>query len=274
MENDDITKSNLYSFITPLLFEMNSVDDMILKYTINRFDGTKNWASLNAEYNGSVAFSHEPSDNKIYIKSEFTSNETRDINDVIIKKVKDELVNQKYVSTKEEIERITSNSFTNEERCEFMLQLLNGTDDNQLTFETVDDVEIGPDPNISTSKEYMILAENVKKLIIHGDQLQEISYLKDKNYHKGLILREIRAKFKYGFNGLLGTCYIEYGFPHFFRSNVNTNEFQTSIINIYPHEKSKEASKAFVEQRILELFEQIKKDKFDAIKKPSKENVL
>jgi hypothetical protein len=254
-------------FDSDLSFGINQKNEMSIEYKIKRDDMTRDWASSKCTFEGRVVVKKDEVSSKIEFVNEFTSEETKDVNSEIIKNVRKHFITNNYLNQNEDIEAITSSSFTNEERFKFMLLLVNNSHSGILEFESIRNVEIGPVENVSLPTEVQWMAQKVKNMIINGNSLQEIEFIKNEEYHNCLILREIEAKYKFNYAGAKGSCIIEFGFPHYFRKNTSSNEFQATMAYLNLSRESSNVNKKNVIRFLMNEFNSLKSEKYEFIKK-------
>ena len=262
--NDDTSACEI---ITDLSFAIETPDKLILDYELLRDDITKDWVNSKSTHSGRVTVHKSPNSKNIVFKSEFTSSETQDINKEIVNRVKNHLILNEYVYKNTEMVSISSNNFTNKERFAFMLQLANHSPNGFLRFEAVSNIEIGPAENAKLPSDAKWMADCVKNMIINGESLQNIEYIRNPDYHNSLILREIAAKYSFKTGSAKGTCIIEYGFPHYFRKYSKDKSFQVSIPKVYFSKSSKSNNIKNVSRMLLNEFEEMKDLKYTQIKR-------
>lgn len=226
------------TFNTDVDFQVINPNKMIIEYEISREDITKDWANSESKFNGRIEVIKNKSKKEVKFMSEYTSTETADINNELIKKISHYLVSQNEVDDNAEIFEITSDKLNNEQRFKFLLSLAQDSKGGMLEFKSVKNLEIGPDKTIDLSSCNLdvLLDNSVKNIIINsekGETLQNIEYVTNKEYHKILILRAIQIEYKFEISGAYGSCIVEFGFPHFFRSNKKSQEFEVTINKIW-----------------------------------------
>lgn len=272
LPNDLIDTNNInllndaLEFDTDLSFYIQEKNEMCVEYRIKRNDVTKDWANAESIFEGRVVVKKDTVINKIEFASEFTSDETQEINKEIVRCVRNHFISNNYIKSTDGMETINSNNFTNEERFKFMLYLTNDSPSGILEFNSIRNVEIGPAENITLPPEGQWMAQSVKNMIINGDALQNLTFIKNENYHDCLILREIEARYKFRYAGGSGTCIIEYGFPHYFRSRSTSNEFQATIAFLKLSKESSGANKKNVSRFLIEEFNKLTAEKYKQIK--------
>jgi hypothetical protein len=257
-----------FRFNSDLNFLITNRNQLTLDYEIIREDISKDWVNSQSTFSGRVEIAKRLSNSEITFKSEFTSNETENINYKIIKMVTKHLKAKNEISASDSLIEITSEKFNNTERFSFMLQLTNDSPNGFLRFQAVKNIEIGPDKTIQLPNEGKWMEGSVRNIIINsekGQTLENIEYISNKNYHASLILRQIQAQYKFDFGSVKGTCVIEYGFPHFFRNHASGKSFESSIEKIYFTKDSSSSSPKNASRKILAEFEKLYQEKYETM---------
>lgn len=226
------------TFNTDINFQVKDSNKMIIEYEVSRNDITKDWANAESKFNGRIEIEKNMTTKEINFVSEYTSIETEEINGVILDQVIGELKEKKEIKEDTKIFEIKSDDFTNEERFKFLLSLAKDSPNGLLKYKSVRNIEIGPDKttNLHITQSTVLLDNSVKNIIINGEKgetLQNIEYVTNEIYHKVLILRAIQVEYSFNVVGANGTCIIEYGFPHFFRSYKKTKVFEVTINKLW-----------------------------------------
>lgn len=255
---------------TDVNFQVINSNKLVVEYEISREDITKDWANAESKFNGRVEISKDAKSKEINFVSEFTSAETEDINSEIIKKVSQELKSQNEIKNDTKIFEITSDKLNNEERFEFLLALTKNSPKRILKFKSVRNIEIGPDKktNVILTDSSMLLDNSVKNIIINGEKgetLQNIEYVKNPLYHKILILRAMQVEYSFHIGNAFGSCIIEYGFPHFFRSNKKSKVFEVMVNRLWFGKNSVGESIKSASRKILNEFNHIYQFEYNKI---------
>ena len=253
---------------TDLDFTMNNPNKLVLEYEIVREDVTKDWASCRSKYAGRVEVTKDKSNSTIYFNNEYTSTETEKINRKIIKSISDHCLSQGEISNTEKSFEITSDKFNNKQRFSFMLRLNNDSPNGFLKFQAVKNIEIGPDKSFTMPDNAKWMEGCVKNIIINsekGETLQNVEYISDVNYHDFLILRQIQAQYEFSMGATKGTCIIEYGFPHYFRSHAKSKIFEVSVPKIYFASDSKSISVKPASRAILNEFSEMFQMEYESV---------
>lgn len=262
--------NDMVEFNTDLSFSIHDTNKLSVEYKIKRNDVTKDWANAESIYEGRLLIQKDEVNKNIEFISEFTSEETQQINKEIVRCVRKHFISEGFLQSSDAEERITSSSFTDEERFKFMLYLTGDSPSGNLEFIEIKNVEIGPVNNGLLPKEMGWMEQTVKNMIINGDALQNLVFIKDDKYHESLILREIEGKYNFNYNGGTGTCIIEYGFPHYFRNRNTSNEFQTEIAYLHLSKEIGGANKKNVSRFLISEFNNLTKQQYARIREKNK----
>lgn len=242
-----VQNSKIFS---PIAMEAVSENEITLAYKIKREDLTKDWVTPSSVHNGAVTLIKDPSTSTVRISSEYTSQETDDINRRIIKLYTDYLRKRGEIGNEEN--RILPEDFTNRERFNFLLRIASDTENRSLVFSGINDLEIGPDRTNPPPNGNGLMTENVRKMILNGKQLENNLALISDDEKEHLMLRSLQVDCDVNFQGKGYRCRIEYGFMRFFRNQNTTPEFQYSVPWIKTAGSSNETA---VRKFVMETFE-------------------
>lgn len=266
LQDVDMTEeSQCYSIATDMTLHIKDKNKMILEYTLDREDITKDWASTESSHEGRVEIVRE--DNKLSFYNQYTSSETEDVNKKVIKFIADNLKSSGVIQNKQEM-NITADSFNNQQRFDFMLNLLRGSKSKKLKYKSLVNLEIGIDRTCKISDSIKWIGDEVKNVIINSEDkqtLQNIEYITNKDYHSVLKIRTIKAIYIYDIDGAKGNCIIEFGFPSFFRKYAKNNEFEMVVNKLYKAKENKEHSERKSSLSILSEFNTLVMSAFENI---------
>jgi len=268
--NDIEIHLNDCSFHTDANFKVIDSNRLVVDYEILRSDLNKDWASTESKFNGRVEIAKNIKTNEINIISEYTSNETEEINGIILDKVFKTLKEKNEIEEKKIFE-LASDNFNNEERFEFLLSLTKDSPNSILKYKSVRNIEIGPDKtsNLQVAPSIVVFDNSVKNIIINGEKgetLQNIEYVTNKVYHKALILRAVQIEYKFNVVGASGTCIIEYGFPQFSGSNKKSKVFEVTINKLWFNKDSISSNAKSASRKILNEFNQFYLEEYRTVK--------
>lgn len=258
-------------------FSTINSNKMAIEYEIIREDYNKDWASAENTFIGRIEVEKNQSTSDISFVSEYTSAETEEINNLILKKIIKDLKDKQEIDEQKVLE-ITSDDFTNEERFEFLLALTKDSPNSLLRFKSVRNIEVGPDKNTNVHllSSDVMLDNSVKNIIINGEKgetLQNIEYVTNKEFHKVLILRAVQIEYEFNVVGASGTCIIEYGFPHFFRTNKKSKVFEVTLNKLWFSKNSVGRNKTISSRKVLEEFNKFYMQEYRKIKGSSSEDL-
>ncbi len=261
INTDEIEKiNNTVQLNSTMTFSTPSKNQAILTYNIIREDFTRDWVRPQSTHTAKVIISKDETSGEISICNEYTSKETDVINKKVIKDFVAYMKSQGDVQ--ERLETLCAGNFTNRERFNFMLQLASDSEDGTLEFKEIKDVEIGPDPDNPSQNPNSFIQQNIKKIIINGSGLEKISLLTAEGERDNLLIRSIEASYTFNYNGTPGSCVLEYGFMNFFRNQNTSQEFQVAL----RHLNIKSGNKSFLNNFVLNIFEESKKKKYKLFK--------
>lgn len=269
VEQIDVSLDNC-TFNTDVNFHVLSSNELVIEYEVSREDITKDWANSESKFTGRIEVSKNSDSKEIKFVSEFTSTETEEINLEILKRISQELKTKNEIGIETKFFEITSDKLNNEDRFKFLLSLAKNSSKQLLKFNSVRNLEIGPDKKIELAIDIpsMALDSSVKNIIINSDKgetLQNIDFVKNELYHKALILRAMQVEYKFKIGKAYGTCIIEYGFPHFFRSYKKTKEFEVTINKVWFAKNSVGENVKTASRKILNEFNEFYQNEFNKI---------
>lgn len=70
--------------------------------------------------------------------------------------------------------------------------------------------------------------DNMKKILLSGDNLDKKFFMKDQKYHKSILLWSVEATFSYTYKASKGEMSLNLGFPDF-TSKIGNAEFEINI---------------------------------------------
>ncbi|HDX9528504.1 GapS4b family protein [Bacillus cereus] len=209
--------------------ENKNLNEISLTYQIERNDLTKNWIEHASIHEGNIIFQRQE-DNNVKIIMEYTSAETKEVNEKVKQFLVREFKNQGFIGRDVFIEKITASKFQNEKRNEFLMSLLRDKECNTLVFKEVTNVEIGPDASKTVLPQKIEwMKDYVNNLILKGKALHNMEFFKEEIYRNALIIEEIEAVYKFEYRNIKGECKITFGFPKLLKNKGESIEFQFHI---------------------------------------------
>ncbi|WP_062196909.1 GapS4b family protein [Massilibacterium senegalense] len=247
-----------YKIIDVNSFHKNESNNQIqLTYKIKRTDLSKDWYEQVNIYEGAIEMSLSSSDNKLTISTEHSTDETKEINRLIVKEVATILKRESM------IENAVGNvikfgDFSNEERIKFLLSFVNDKLDetNTFSFDEITDIEISIDSTAELPTDFQWMEDKVSNIKFQGKALHETDVLKENTYHSSLIISSLKINYDFNINSGKGQCTFEIEFPKKRGNSIpeKDSEFIFKLINIkYPKKiNTKSAQKALY--RVFDKF--------------------
>lgn len=247
-----------YKIIDVNSFHKNESNNQIqLTYKIKRTDLSKDWYEQVNIYEGAIEMSLSSSDNKLTISTEHSTDETKEINKLIVKEVATILKRESM------IENAVGNvikfgDFSNEERIKFLLSFVNDKLDetNTFSFDEITDIEISIDSTAELPTDFQWMEDKVSNIKFQGKALHETDVLKENTYHSSLIISSLKINYEFNINSGKGQCTFEIEFPKKRGNSIpeKDSEFIFKLINIKYPKKINTKSAQKVLYRVFDKF--------------------
>lgn len=144
-------------------------------YAITRIDRAQDWTEHETKHTGNIKIKQNGDSLEVDLESNYTSPETKEINQTIINEITKHLQNKDLVEEKEKPTFIKFEDFSNENRFKFLTGFK--TLDKDINFLSIDDIEFGPDNQKKDPPEDIgWIKDHIKKLILKGKKLEDIPY--------------------------------------------------------------------------------------------------
>ncbi len=224
-----------------------------VSYSLRVLDFSKDWIEQEIIYSGEILLKQSTGNLEIEISKSRTSKDTSKINDFIINAI-GKFYKTKGITTDEKPKSILFESFTNDERIRFFLQLT-GINSSEFSFKEIGNFEIIRDQEAGTlPKEQRIewMEGHVKKIQINGNDLGKIFLLKEPSYYQYYYLIKMTATYAFKFGANAGECGIEFVFSGKTSrgDNYSGTVFNFSI-NRLP--RLDEGGKSYVKKEIINI---------------------
>ncbi|MBU5362747.1 hypothetical protein KQI58_16895 [Enterococcus raffinosus] len=189
-------------------------DSIVYEYKIIRQNYAKDWYNQESIHVGSLEFSVDNDSKNLILSSEHSSEETKELNNLILKEAKGILETEGYIEKGSE-KSITFGNFTNENRINFLLNFVDDTLDESDTFKfsKITNVDILFDPDKELTNNLQWMQDKVRMARFEGDSLHETEVLQDTGYHSSLILSSLKIVYEFETKTANGECTIEVEFP-------------------------------------------------------------
>lgn len=203
---------------------------------------TKDWASTNQTQRLKITFSapkkYDTKTNEISIFIGATSNEAKSIGKDVVKNIAIEFRKEGFIRADALLERIIANDFVNEHRTNFLLSFLDLSQEesNVLKLFGVTDLEFAISDDIAEKlpEDIASLKNKVEQSVFSGKNLEDIKYIKDKNYRNYFIFEVVTAEYTFIIDDIKGKAQIEFGFPDIKTKALDKSEFEFKIIDMHP----------------------------------------
>ena len=248
-----------YKIIDVNSFHRNEDNNQIqLNYKIERTDLSKDWYEQVNVYEGAIEISVNPNDNKLNISTEHSTDETKEINRLLVREVANTLKKESMIEN-EVGNVIKFGDFSNEERIKYLLSFVNDTLDetNTFTFDEITDIEISIDAESELPTEFQWMEDKVSNIKFQGKALHETDILKDETYHSSLIISSLKIDYGFNINSGNGKCTFEIEFPKK-RGKVLPNKDAEFIFKLINSKYSKGVNTKSAQKVLYRIFDKFK----------------
>jgi hypothetical protein len=241
-----------------------NLDKLKMEFKCETTSYNDSWYRTKNEFAGEVVLEKVIDEGKVTLQMIYTSPETFDIADKVVKKLITHFKENSFVDSNKETDKITFGRFSNSIRIDFLMSLTNNS--TSFEFEKVTDLEIGPDPNFELPDDFEIMkAGAIKQLYIQGDTLHQSVFLRDNKYHQYLQLAVVEAQYKFSTHAAQGVCKMRYGFENYFKRQVSNLEFSIDLVTLSLGDEHKHVNKNAIRTILLQEFEKLKAAKFKEV---------
>lgn len=240
-----------------------------LEYEIERENRTKDWVNTKTTHKALITIEKKANNEiSLVLTKSYTSKETNEINEMVLRNLKDHFKNANIVKEEIDFVRILFKDFTNQNRIQFLYSFTSPALSRNLEFVEITDLNVHIDPDVDAPQEIKEFISGIEKLKINGTELQEHIFITKNDYHEKIIFSSISLKYKFNFNGIEGNCIIEYAFPAYLYKQKMNAEFQFDI-SINVNRKVKEfANVNELHKNISKIIESQKLEQFEKFKNP------
>lgn len=194
-------------------------------FMLIRHDRNKSWFEQTNKFPGKIEIINEQG--KGHIRITYTSPETKDLAEQIVKSQVKKYKQKGLISENEKLKRIIFSEFTNESRFIFFYRLTTQLDTDYFICKNIKDISIKPEEDMPLPDEIKWM-DNMKKILLSGDNLDKKFFMKDPKYHKSILLWSVEATFSYSYKASKGKMSLNLGFPDF-TSKIGNAEFEINI---------------------------------------------
>jgi hypothetical protein len=239
-------------------------DKIRLEYDLERIDNSRNFFRSKDRFKGTVEFEKVVINKQVSLVLTHTSQETKRVNQKIAIGIVSHFRDNGHIKNDSIIRKILLSSFTNEQRIQFLWNLIGAVSDDDFEFaNNIIDVGFCPDDRQTFPEDIKWMETRVNSLKVHGSDLQNTFFLDDKNYHQYFIFGNIDARYKFNFENIKGSCVISYAFPNFL-SDKNA-EFEIDVVALNLEENKRNWSRNHIKGYLLKRVEKHKIEEFENI---------
>lgn len=201
----------------------------VLDYEIERVNLLDDWTNNVTSHKGTVYVKKLNNGNiELKVEQNSTSRETKFVNDLISKEIKNIFNREEVISPKDDYIKIKFNDFCNPNRVQFLYSFSSKIC-IYLDFISVSDIDIYLDENEKTPDDLKKFLDELESLKLNGKKLQNHPLVTDSLYHNKVIFASISLKYKFNIDGVKGDCTIKINFPDFITKKDITSEVQYVI---------------------------------------------
>ena len=233
----------------PIIFTKynDNQNHLIAEFTLYRHDRNKSWFEQTNEFTGKVEFINE--NGKGHIRITHTAPETKDLAEQIVKVQVNKYKQRGLIHQDEKPRKILFSEFTNETRFVFFYRLTTHLDTDYFTCENIKDISSKPEDDANLPDEIQWM-DKLKKILLSGDSLDKKDFMKEKKFHKSLVLWSMDATYSYEYLGEKGKITLNLGFPDY-SSKVERSEFEINISQFSTERSLDSQSKKKLKSKIL-----------------------
>lgn len=237
-----------------------------LAYEIERENKTKDWASSKTTHKALITIEKKDTGIELVLTKSYTSKETNEINEFVLKNLKNHFKTNSIIKEEEDFVRILFKDFTNVNRVQFFYSFTSPSLNRNLEFEEITDLNAQIDNSVNTPKEIKDFVSGINNLRINGKELQEHVFITNNNYHEKIIFSSISLKYKFDFGGIKGNCIVEFSFPSYLTKQKTNAEFQFDIVINVDKSVKEYADYNKLNKDLSKIFEDFKLQQFEKYK--------
>ena len=241
----------------------NNPDNICCEFEVERTDLSRNWASTKSNFKGKLQIERAAGGGSITFVLTHTAGETKELNSKLVKYLTEHFKTSGDVARDCEVETILFSSFDNERRVDFFLGLTRGLKAAGLDSSGTTEFDVCTDENTTLPAELKFMGEGVDDLRFNGRALENTFFIKDKKYHKFLLLHGMEAKFTFEFPVARGTCTAMFEFPDFGAEKDVGTEFEVNISGLVLASGQGDVNRTEVKELLLRRINEFKLTQFE-----------
>lgn len=231
-------------------------------YKIRRTDHTKSWSSAETIFSGSVEVKKIMEKGKVKLSISHTAKETKSLGNKICSGLVKDFKERNYIPKESDVKKVHFDSFSNEDRIQFFLELSVENTSNILSFIEIIDLELSPDQSQTLPKKMDWMSNKIDDLKLNGKSLHETFFVQEKDNHKYILLYKVDVKYAFEDGPDAGECIITLQFPEYSRAKDYKSELEITIKNPKFNKNISRATKSEVSRKLLEEIEEQKFEKY------------
>jgi hypothetical protein len=233
-------------------------DYLLLEFEIERSDYSKNWASTQSSFKGSLELQKIRDGKDVKLVVTHTANETKYVATKAAQGLIRHFKEKNNVAESSDVERILFSRFDNAARVEYFLTLTRDVSSPILTFDDVVDIEFSPDSKSKLPDSMEWMESRIDDLKVNGKGLHETFFITNKAYHRFVHLYQMDTRYVFDYKGLNGKCVISAGFPGYGKSREDQAEFEVNVKSMSFETTPKTIAKSEVGKILLREFDRLK----------------
>lgn len=233
-------------------------DHLLLEFEIERSDYSKNWASTQSSFKGSLELQKIRDGKDVKLVVTHTANETKYVATKAAQGLVRHFKEKKHIAESSDVERILFGRFDNADRIEYFLSLTRDVSSIMLTFEDVVDIEFSPDSKSKLPDGMEWMERRIDDLKVNGKGLHETFFITNKDYHQFVHLYHMDTRYAFDYKGLKGNCVISAGFPEYGKHREAQAEFEVNVKSMSFKIPPKTIARTEVGKILLREFDRLK----------------
>jgi hypothetical protein len=240
-----------------------NLDHICCDFEIERTDMTRNWAATKSNFKGKLQIEKSATGGSITFVLTHTAGETKELNCKLVERLTEHFKANRDVRSDCEIETILFSSFDNEKRVGFFLSLTRGL--KAAGFEScgTTEFEVCPDEETTLPARLRWMGDGVDDLRFNGRALENTFFIKEKEYHKFLLLHGMEGKFKFECPIARGNCTVVFEFPDYGAKKDAGIEFEVNISGLALEPGHSEVNRTEVKEELLRRINEFKLAQFE-----------
>jgi len=256
---------------TPNFVPINgNPEHLILDFEIERSDLSKNWATTQSRFRGSLELEKTQDGKEVKLVVTHTASETKQVATKALQGLLRHFKSGGYVDHSAEIAKILFSTFDNSSRVLYFLSLTRDVASPILAFEDIVDLEFSPDSTSKLPDGMAWMEKKIEDLKVNGSGLHETFFITNEEYHPYVYLYQIDARYSFYYKGIEGKCVISAGFPEYRGSREVACEFEVNVKNVSFKTQPRDITRNEVVKALLREFDRLKLDRFTRLIKDTK----